>query len=76
MITFFYQETGFITDFAASGSSVSTDGLPLVTTKSKNLATQRHLLSAQHKPVKLPNLLVYKHTIKYLYKAEDEIDDA
>ena len=23
-----------------------------------------------------PNLLVYKHTIKYLYKAEDEIDDA
>jgi putative peptide zinc metalloprotease protein len=53
LTTLYAQETGFITNFATSGSSVSSDGLPLVTTQNQNLATQKKLLSAQYQRLEI-----------------------
>jgi putative peptide zinc metalloprotease protein len=47
LTTVYAQESGFVSSFSTSGSSVSPDELPLITTQNQNLQAQQQSLSAQ-----------------------------
>lgn len=47
LTTLYAQENGFVSSFSASGTSVSPDASPLITTQNQDLETQQKTLSAQ-----------------------------